>query len=54
MTPSMWPAILSGGLTLAGLGVVTNVAFSLVGLLLIIWALAAWIGELRRGDVSTH
>ena len=49
MTPSVWPAVLAAGLALAGLGVVTSLALTAVGALLIAWALVGWIGELRRG-----
>jgi hypothetical protein len=50
MTPSIWPAVLSAGLTLAAFGVVTSYALSAVGLLLTIWAVAGWIRDLQRGD----
>ncbi|HYY90308.1 MAG TPA: hypothetical protein VFA49_16030 [Chloroflexota bacterium] len=53
MTPSVWPAVLSAGLTLAMLGVVTNVAFTAVGLLLTAGSLVGWVADLRH-DRGTH
>ena len=55
MTPSIWPAVLSVGLTLAAFGVPTNPLFSIAGVLLTLAALVGWIGELRRGgDAEEH
>ena len=47
-SPSIWPVVLAGGITLLLFGVVTSLVFSVVGALLTIWALAGWIGELRH------
>ena len=47
-SPSVWPFVLGGGVTLMAFGVPTNLLFSLVGVILVAWALAGWIGELRR------
>jgi hypothetical protein len=52
MTPSIWPAVLSAGLSLAAFGVPTNALFSVAGLLLVAAALVGWIGEVRRGGES--
>ena len=46
--PSIWPLVLAGGVTLLAFGIVTNLTFSIIGLLLSAWALAGWIGELRH------
>ncbi len=46
--PSVWPAVLAGGITLLTFGVVSNLTFSAAGLLLIAGALAGWIRELCR------
>jgi hypothetical protein len=50
MTPSIWPAVLAAGLTLAAFGIPTSAAFTVAGLLVVAAALAGWIGELRHGD----
>ena len=47
--PSVWPAALAGGLSLAAFGLVTSLAFSIVGALIAIAATAGWIEELRHG-----
>ena len=44
--PSVWPMVLGGGLTLVLFGVVTSLAFVGAGLLLMLMALAGWIGDL--------
>ena len=44
--PSIWPATCGIGIGLLGFGVVTSLIFSAVGVLLIGWSLAGWIGEL--------
>ncbi len=46
--PSIWPAMLALGIALLLFGVPTSYAFSVVGALLMIWAIAGWIGELRH------
>ncbi len=46
--PSVWPVVCGVGITLLAFGVVTRVLFSLAGLLVLAWALAGWIGELRH------
>ena len=48
--PSAWPAALALGLTLLVFGVVTSIAFSIVGALVLLTATAGWIGELRRDE----
>jgi hypothetical protein len=39
----------AGGFTLVGLGILTSVALSGLGLLLMSWGLFGWIQELRHG-----
>jgi len=48
-SPSVWPMTLAGGVTLVGFGVLTSIALSILGALLMAWALFSWIQELRRG-----
>jgi Cytochrome c oxidase subunit IV len=47
--PSVWPIVLAAGIALLLFGVVTSLAFSAVGAIMIVVALAGWIGELRHG-----
>ena len=46
--PSVWPFVCGLGITLAACGVLTSLVFSVAGLLVMVWALAGWIGELRH------
>lgn len=46
--PSPWPLVLAGGITLLLFGVVSSYVFSALGVFLIVWALAGWMGELRH------
>ena len=48
-SPSMWPMTVAGGLTLAGFGVLTSLALSILGVALMVWGLYGWIQELRHG-----
>jgi hypothetical protein len=48
-TPSAWPFTVAGGLTLVGFGVLTSLALSVLGLVLMIWGLFGWIQDMRRG-----
>ena len=43
--PSIWPLIMGAGITFLLFGLVTNLVFSAVGVLLIVAALGGWIGE---------
>ncbi|MBA2450969.1 MAG: hypothetical protein H0V51_23390 [Chloroflexi bacterium] len=47
-SPSAWPCVCAGGITLVFFGILTSFVFSVVGVLLIALALAGWIGELRH------
>jgi hypothetical protein len=49
MTPSIWPAVLAAGMSMAAFGVATSGLFIVAGLLLVAVSLVAWIGEVRRG-----
>lgn len=46
--PSIWPAAVAFGVTLAFFGVVTSNGFFVVGAALTVVAIAGWIGELRH------
>ncbi|MBV8714616.1 MAG: cytochrome c oxidase subunit 4 [Chloroflexi bacterium] len=48
-SPSVWPVTLAGGVTLVGFGLLTSVALSILGLVLMAWGLFGWIMELRHG-----
>jgi hypothetical protein len=47
--PSYWPMVMGAGITLLLFGVISSLAFSAVGALLMLWALGGWIGDLRHG-----
>src|SRR5262245_1291844 len=44
-----WPIVLALGITLLGAGLVTSLALSLVGAVLLVLALSGWIGQLLPG-----
>jgi len=44
--PSIWPAVCGAGIALVGLGLVTSLIFSAVGVVVIAWSLVGWVGEL--------
>jgi hypothetical protein len=46
--PSVWPVVLALGVTLLLFGVPTSRAFTVVGALLVAWALWGWIEDLRH------
>lgn len=48
--PTYWPAALALAIVMILFGIVTSYAISGVGLLLLVWSLAKWIGELLHGD----
>jgi hypothetical protein len=45
---SIWPAALAAGFALLLFGLVTSLAFSAAGGLMMLGALGGWIGELRH------
>lgn len=47
--PTMWPAVMALGITMFMAGLITNLAFTLAGLIVFLIALAGWIAELRHG-----
>ena len=50
--PTVWPAVVGLGITLALAGVATSLFFSLFGGLVLLWGIGGWIGELR--DEARH
>lgn len=46
--PTIWPVTVAGGVALAGFGLVTTEAVSIVGLLVMFWGIYEWIQELRH------
>lgn len=47
-SPSVWPVVVGAGVSLGAFGVVTSLAFSALGVILLAWGLSGWIGELRH------
>lgn len=45
---SLSPITLAAGIGLLGFGLLTSLVFSVVGLAVMAWALASWIGEMRH------
>ena len=48
-SPSMWPLTVGGGVSLLAFGLLTSLALSVLGLILLVWGLFGWIQELRHG-----
>ena len=48
--PTYWPFVLALGIMLIAMGIVTIYAVSIVGFILLVVALAGWIGELQHGE----
>jgi hypothetical protein len=46
---SLSPITMAAGIGLLGFGLLTSLAFSIVGLVVMVWALMSWIEEMRRG-----
>jgi len=46
------PAFLALGVTFLLFGIVSSYVFSGAGLVLMVWSIGKWIGELLRGDKS--
>ena len=47
--PTYWPAVLALGVTLIGMGIVTGLVLSAVGVVILVVGLIGWIGDLLRG-----
>jgi hypothetical protein len=48
-SPTVWPFTVGGGATLLAFGLLTSVALSLLGVLVMAWGLYGWIQEMRHG-----
>lgn len=46
--PTTWPAVMAVGVTMFGAGLVVNIVFSLVGVVVFFIALAGWMRELQN------
>ena len=46
------PAFLALGITFLLFGIVSSYVFSAAGLILMVWSIGKWVGELLRGDES--
>lgn len=49
-SPSVWPFTVAGGFTLVVFGVVTTLALTGLGAVLMVIGLYGWIQELRHGE----
>ncbi|MHB8647584.1 MAG: hypothetical protein ACYDAR_17525 [Thermomicrobiales bacterium] len=47
--PTYWPVVLAAGVMFLAWGIVTTLAITVIGLLLLALGLGGWIGELRHG-----
>jgi cytochrome c oxidase subunit 1 len=52
--PSFWPIVLAFSLALIAAGVVSSLIVSVVGLLLLLGAIAGWTMENRAVDQESH
>ncbi len=52
--PMVWPMVLSLGLVLLALGVVTNLAISATGLVLLAVGVGGWVGQMLPGRGHVH
>jgi hypothetical protein len=48
--PTYWPFILAFGITALLIGIVTSYLFSIVGAVVMVVAIAKWVGELVHAD----
>jgi hypothetical protein len=46
---SLSPITMAAGIGLLGFGLLTSLVFSIVGLVVMVWALMSWIEEMRHG-----
>jgi hypothetical protein len=46
--PTIWPFTTAAGVALGGLGLVTTTIVSVLGLIIMVWGLVAWVQELRH------
>ena len=48
-SPSLWPFVMGGGVTLLAFGIATSLLYSVLGLVLIGWGLSGWIEDMLHG-----
>ncbi|MCA1667578.1 MAG: cytochrome c oxidase subunit 4 [Thermomicrobia bacterium] len=48
--PTYWPVVLAVGVMFLAWGIVTTIAISIIGVILLALGIGGWIGELRHGD----
>jgi cytochrome c oxidase subunit 1 len=53
-SPSFWPIVLALGLTLIAIGVVTSIAASILGVVVILASIAGWTMENRAAEQGAH
>jgi len=52
--PSYWPIALAFGMTLIGVGVVSNIIVSIVGVIVMVVSIAGWTMENRKLGQEEH
>jgi hypothetical protein len=52
--PTVWPLVVAAAVTLVAAGVVTHLALSVVGGVLLVLSLAGWVGQLLPGRGHVH
>jgi cytochrome c oxidase subunit I len=52
--PSYWPIALAFGMTLIGVGVVSNFIVSIVGVIVMVVSIAGWTMENRKLNQEEH
>jgi cytochrome c oxidase subunit 1 len=53
-SPSYWPIVLAFGLTLVAIGVIATIFISLIGVVVILVAIAGWTWENRTAEQEAH
>jgi hypothetical protein len=48
-SPSVWPAVLGAGMSMAAFGIATSALFVVFGVALVVWGLFGWIQDVRHG-----
>lgn len=52
--PSFWPIVLAGGLVLIAIGVISSFTVSIVGIIVLLAAIAGWAMENRSEEKKHH
>ena len=52
--PSYWPIVLAFGMTLLGVGMVSTIIVSIVGVIVMVVSVAGWTMENRRLNQEAH